>query len=256
MLIDKKPNKLLPLAIKFAKYGFFASLLSAMVGQCTSNGMVTNAIKDQANRDIIVELGAGREFMVGKQVTPDHNREQFLMEFWQSISWTKQTSESYKQTCEDITRGINKKLFQQCQSGLDLGANTQWGKASSQLYSYQNVIAPESINSIMPFIFSFKPKGYDGTSSQDFRAFQVTKLGKAEPFNDGKNGPEQKTPIEVEISEGQKGIVSRKYKQRYWAYTRSIQRPSKNGAKTPYSEAVESSQRRGLYLTRILPYES
>jgi hypothetical protein len=256
MLIDRKPSKLLPIAIKVGKYGFYVLLLSALIAQATSNVMVTNAIKEQSTRDIIVELGAGREFMVGKQVTQDHNREQFLMEFWQSISWTKQTSEEYKKTCEDITREMkNNKLFQQCQSGVDVGAQTQWGKASSQIYSYQNAIAPESRNDLMLYIFGFKPKGYDNNSSQDFRSFKVTKFGKVETFTQGKNGPEQKTPVEVEVSEGTKGVITKTDIFRYWVYTRPIERPSKNGAKTPYSEAVESSQRRGLYITRILPYE-
>jgi len=256
MLIDRKPSKIFLLLAQWGKWALGLGLLSALIGQCTSNAMLTRKVQELSDRDVIVELGAGREVMVGRKITPDHNREQFLIEMFKSISWTKNTSPEYQERCKDIAKeSKNAKLFKQCQTGIDVGANTQWGKVSSQIYAYQHLIAPEAINAIMPFLIALKPKGYDQPASRDSRTFQVTKFGKAEPFNDGKNGPETKTPVELEVTESKGGPVTRKYTRYYWAYTRPVLRLSKNGAKTPYNEAVEFTQRRGLYLTRILPYE-
>jgi hypothetical protein len=255
MLIDRKPNKILVVLGQIWQQGLMLAVLSAMVGQCTSNSLTLQKVQQINDRDAIFQVGAGREIFVGKKITEAENREQFIAELFSSISWTKQTSAQYQERCKVIAKEVkNRTLFKQCQSGLDPGAVTEWGKVSSQIYAYQYLIAPESLNGMMKFIVGLKPKGYDSPSSRDSRTFKVTRLGAAEPFKKGKNGLEMRTPVELETTENQGSIVTRKYKGYYWVYTREIVGPSKNGAKTPYSEAVEATQRRGLYLTRILPY--
>lgn len=230
-------------------------LTLGLFGSCTSNMVLRKEVKQLSNRDVIVQVGQDRELMLGKKLTEVENREEFIFEMFRSISWVKQTSKDFQAKCKEIAKeSKNATLFKQCASGIDPGATTPYGKFSSQVYSFQHLIAPESMSDIMAWILKLKPEGYDNPQSMVSRSLQITHIGTSEPFSDGKNGKEMRTPAEVEFTESDGAATTRKFKKYFWIYTRNIIGPTKNGAVTPFSEAAAQSQRRGLYLTRILPY--
>jgi hypothetical protein len=230
-------------------------VIFSMIGQCISNANLTTKLDRLASRNIPVQIGQDRQMVMGKKVTEDENREQFIAEIISSFSWVKRTTAEFQSTCKEIAKQERSvKLFKQCESGIDPGAITPYGKFTSAAYAYQHLVAPESQEPVMKWILSFKPKNFDEAKSQDSRTIKVTKIGVSEEFKEGKNGNEMRTPIEIEFTESVGSVDTRKFSKYYWIYTREFLRPTANGAKNPYNVAVTFSQQRGLYLTRILPY--
>jgi hypothetical protein len=253
--LDRNPNKLLNMLLKVGEKTLMLSIPIFLLGQCASDAVRDRKIDQALNRDVIVQVGRDREMMVGQKISEAENREQFIADFFNSISWVKRTSPEFQAKCKAIAKERkNVPLFKQCGSGLDPGATTPYGKFSSQVYAYQHLIAPEALEAIMAWILKLKPQGYDLAQSQDSRSMKITNIGTAEPFSDGKNGKEMRTPVELEFTESQGPTITRKLKNYYWIYTRPIAGSSKNAARTPFSDAVDATQKRGLYLTRILPY--
>jgi hypothetical protein len=254
MQIDRKENRLLAIATKVAEKSFGVALLAGLLGQCTSNAKLQSSVQALAERNVIVQVGQGREMLIGRQISDKENRELFIAETIASFSWIKQTSPEYQATCKAIAkeRG-NLVLFKQCKSGIDPGAMTRYGKFPSQIFAYQDIIAPEALKEMLPFLYSFKPPGFDSPQFTGSRTMQVERLGEAEPFM---NGKEMRTPIQVVFTESNKGVTTAKSSRYYWFHTRPILGQTKNGPKTPYSEALEKTQSRRLYLTRILPYSN
>ena len=257
MILDKNPNKILSFFYSGWKNSVLIFATLTMLGQCTSNASLTKKVNELSSRDVIVQVGSDRQVMVGKRINEVENREQFISELFSSLSWVKNTSAEYQEKCKAIAKeNKNIPLYKQCASGIDPGANTDYGIFPSQIYAYQHLIAPEASQAIMSWILSLKPKGYESPQNQDSRTLRITEFGQAEPFTDGKNGKEMKTPATIEFTESRGAIITRKFKKYYWIYTRETLTPAKAGAKTPYSEAADATQRRGLYLTRIRPYQN
>jgi hypothetical protein len=199
-------------------------------------------------------VGQDREIFIGKKLSDVENREQFIADFFKSISWVKQTTPEFQASCKAIAREKrNLTLFRQCETGMDPGIETPFGRFTSQIYAYQHLIAPESQDPVMKWILKLKPPTFDNPKSLESRAFSVTRIGMSEDFKEGER-TEKRTPIELEFKEAQGQSVTRRFTKYYWVYTKEIFRPSANGAKTPFSAAVDASQKRGLLITRILPY--
>jgi hypothetical protein len=251
MRFDKKPSKIFSLIKEALPF----LVVVSMLGQCVSNVNHTNKIEQISNRNIPVQVGQDRQILMGKRISEVENREQFIVEIISSLSWVKRTTPEYQASCKAIAKEQkNVKLFKQCETGLDPGVITPYGKFTSSVYAYQHLVAPESQEAVMKWILAFKPPSFDESKSQDSRSIKVTKIGASEKFKEGKNGEEVRVPVEVEFTESNGAVDTRKFSKYYWVYTREFSKPTANGAKNPYSLAVNASQQRGLYLTRILPY--
>lgn len=254
MLIDKKPNKVLSFLLITWEKGILIALTLGLVGQCTSNQDLRNRVQSLSDRDVIVQVGSDREVTIGKKLTEVENREQFIAETFKSMSWVKRTSAEFQEQCKEIAKEKkNVSLFNTCKLGIDPGVQTPKGRFSSQFYSYQHLIAPESMDAIIGWVLALKPKGYDSPQNNTSRALQVTGIGQHEKFSEN-GSKETRTAVELQFSEGNGPTVVRSFKKYYWIYTRPIVGPTKNGARTPFSDAADATQRRGLLLTRIIPY--
>lgn len=254
MLIEKKPNKILLLLLSVGKPFLVFAVIASMFGQCISNANLSTKIDEIRARNIPVQVGRDRTIYVGEKLTEVENREQFIAGFFKSISWVKQTTPDFQKSCKEIARRQqNQKFFRQCESGIDPGINTPFGKFTTQIGVYQNLIAIDSQKDIMKWILDYKPSGFDSPKAIVSRSFFVTRIGHAEDFKE-RNVTEKRTPVEIELKEAQGSVVTRRILKYYWVHTTEILTPIANGAKTPFSAAVDASQQRGLLVTRILPY--
>jgi hypothetical protein len=255
MQIDRKPNKLLLLLGATWDKALGVAIVGSLLGQCISNANLSSRMDEIASRNTPVQVGSDRQILMGRRISATENRDQFAAEIISSFSWVKRTTPEYQESCKTIAKEQkNIKLFKQCESGIDPGVITPQGKFPSSVYAYQHLIAPESREDVLRWILKYKPPEFDTSKSQGTRSLKVSKIGAWEEFKEGKNGAEMRAPVEIEFSEAHGAVQTRKLRQYYWIYTRDFLRPTANGAKNPYSLAVEASQQRGLYLTRILPY--
>jgi hypothetical protein len=251
MQIDRKPNKILPLLEK----GLLALVVFSSLGQCVSNASLSDKVDRIASRNIPVQVGQDRQVLMGERISEAQNNEQFVVDVVSSFSWVKRTTPEYQKECKAIAREQkNIKLFKQCGTGMDPGVITPYGKFTSSAYAYQHLIAPESREAVMKWVLAWKPPNFDTSKAEESRSMKITKVGAPEKFKEGKQ--EVRIPVEIEFSEVQGAIPTRKFNKYYWIYTQEFIKPTATGAKNPYSQAVEASQQRGLYLTRILPYTS
>jgi hypothetical protein len=251
MRFDKKPSKIFSLI----KEALPILVVASMLGQCVSNANHTNKLEQIAARNIPVQVGQDRQILMGKRISEVENREQFIIEIISSFSWVKRTDSNFQEACKAITRKMkNLSQFKQCESGIDPGVMTSYGKLPSSVYAYQHLIDPASKDEIIGWVKNFKPLDFDSSKSNDSRKMKVSKIGVSEKFKEPGRPDENRVPVEIEFSEEKGSIETKKFSLYYWIHTRNFIKPTANGPKNPYSLAVEASQQRGLYLTRILPY--
>jgi hypothetical protein len=230
------------------------ALLIGLTSQCASNNDMRRQMEVLQSRPLTTQIGSDRKVVITKELTPEENREAFIREVIpNALAWTKNTSADFQERCKAVAK--NKKdvnLFRQCESGIDNGVKVPGiGVFTSLIYSYQNIMAPESRVGLLKFIYSQKPVNYDRGES---RILSVDGIGKAELVNDSIQ--EWRTPCVLTWHEYQGNTLVKRKTFDSWIYTRRTLPMLAGAAQTPLNQMLAASLTRGEYWTRILPLKT
>jgi hypothetical protein len=229
-------------------------VLIALVGQCTSNNSMRQSLLELQRRPLVTQIGKDKRVVIAEPLTEEQARTEFVRDLLpKAFAWTRNTPTDYQRRCKALAQQKqDRTMFQRCESGIDPGVRVpNIGVFTSQIYVYQNGIAPENRNAIMQFIYSQRKSDRVDFDKGDSRLLSVDGVGKSE-----KVGGEWKTPCVLTFHEYNKsGVLVGRVTFDSWVYTRPTLPMIPNGNQTPLNEALAATLMRGHYLTRILPME-